>query len=227
MIADDIAGLFTSNPAGPAPDSSLRQGFLLTFNTSTGANTVQLGTTVLTNVPLLLTGSETGLSAGNNVILMQIGNTYCILGRIATPGGASFASASTSSVSLSNTAQNFAVGTSMATIVSITIPVPTWANTAVVQSNFAYNAKNNHGSDVDMGINIRSDGTSADAGAPSMTFYGHNASYNGCSMGHSIKHTVTPGGSMLIEGRADCTGGFAADAGNSAFLSTFATFTKS
>ncbi len=226
MISDDLSGLFTA-PAGSAPPSALIQGTLVSFDPATGHNTVRVGTTILTDVPMLLTGAETGLTAGNNVQLARLGNTYCIQGRIATPGSASFASASQATVSLNATASNFALGTSMATIVSVSIPVPIWANTAVVESNFAYNAKNNHGSDVDMGINIKSDGTSADTGVPSMTFYGHTASYNGASMGHSIKHTVTPGGSMLIEGRGDCTGGFTADAGNSAFLSTFATFSKS
>lgn len=227
MISDDVSGLFFT-PAGSAPPSAIILGTLVTFNPATGNNSVRVGTTILTDVPMLLTGAETGLAAGNNVQLARLGNTYCIQGRIATPGSGSFAAASTATVALSNVATNFAVSSAAeTTIVSITIPVPTWANTAVVQTNFAYNAKNNHGSDVDMGINIKSDGTNSNPGVPAMTFYGHNASYNGASMGHSIKHTVTPGGSMLIEGQGACTGGFAADAGNSAFLSTFATFTKS
>jgi hypothetical protein len=224
--ADDLTGLFAPDPAGLAPASNLLQGRLLTFNQSTGANTVQLGTTTLTNVPVLVTGTEVGLSAGNNVILMQIGNTYCILGRIATPGGTSFGSASQYQLAANNVATGFALTSTFATLTSVSFTTPPWANTVSVLSIFAYNAKNTFGADTDMTIRIKSDGETSSIVGSEMTGYGHNNSFNGVTVGHAIKHSVSGGYVVTVLGQG-ASAGWSATAQNSAYLSSIATFSKS
>lgn len=225
MISEDLASLFGAGPAGPTPDSSLRQGVLTSFDPATGNNTVQIGTSTLTNVPLLLTGSETGLASGQNVILMQIGNTYCIMGRIATPGSGSFASASIATQEVYASASGFGVSTIPDTVLcSTTVEVPSWANRMSAVCESTYNAYNNYTADIDMYVDTYINGSYSGSGGSA--FYGHLHSRNGSSVGNAVTQTVTPGSTVEFRGVGWSAVNLSADASNRAVLNGIAIFTK-
>jgi hypothetical protein len=221
MISEDLSALFGPVSAGPALAASYRQGTLLSFSSTDGTNTVAIGSAVLNNLPMLLTGAEVSFTAGDRVMLLVMGNTYLIVGKVATPGSAAFASASVSTASANATASGFALPTSNTTLCSTSITVPNWSNTATLSGSFTYTARNNFGSDVDIVIGITLDGNHI-----SHDGYGHNGSYNATFLANSVVHTVTPGSTLSILGTGVCSGGFTADGGNTAFLTCLALFTK-
>lgn len=231
MITEDLTGLFFSAP-GAAPAATLRQGRLLTFNPSNGHNTAQVGATVLTDVPALLTGAETILAAGDNVLMAQIGNTFVILGKIATPGGAAFASASQATAEQTATNTNFSLPATLfpsptyTTLCTVSLTVPVWANTVSIIGGFTYSAKNTFGADVDMLIQMTSDGALTGGFADGISGYSKSGSYNSMAIIQTVKHTVTPGATLTVIGQGGCTGGFTASADNAAFLNCIAIFTK-
>jgi hypothetical protein len=59
-----------------------RQGEILTYNIVTGANTVKVLGTTMTNLPILTTGEVTSLAAGDVVGILKAGTQYWIIGRI-------------------------------------------------------------------------------------------------------------------------------------------------
>lgn len=132
MQSDDISGLFGSGAPGAAANSQIRQGTVLTFSIVDGSNTVRVGASTLTNVPMLLTGAEVNYLPGDPILLLVLGNTYMILGKVAMVGSTQFASASVQSLSglHSTTGQVFAVAFTKYDTVQLTVPV--WANTASV-----------------------------------------------------------------------------------------------
>lgn len=85
MGADDLHDLF-AEPAGSAQPMSYRQGVILSFNQVTLSNTVAVGGTTLTDVPILGVGEATLLTRGSIVGLMIVGSTWAIVGRMVTPG---------------------------------------------------------------------------------------------------------------------------------------------
>lgn len=70
---------------------AFRQGTVITWTRSTGENTVNVGGTVLSNLPMLTMGEVTNLVAGDVVGLLRAGTQYFVLGRIdlASAGGGS------------------------------------------------------------------------------------------------------------------------------------------
>lgn len=85
---NNIAPLFGPAPAGPGQPVSFRQGEIITFDPVTLANTVVVGGTVLSNLPLLGVGEATLLAPGSIVGLSTVGEdtkTMYIVGRIVKP----------------------------------------------------------------------------------------------------------------------------------------------
>lgn len=131
MQSDDLSKLFKPNPKGPALPAMFRQAELLAFDADDGSNTVLIGTTEVEDLSLLVTGAQIGLEAGDNIIVMYLGNSAMIVGKIASVGGpnygasndghAGFLSNNTSSPSASNAGVTVATGT---------IVAPGWANSA-------------------------------------------------------------------------------------------------
>lgn len=128
MITDNLATLF---PAGQ-PGVRLRQGTVTAWNPNTGANTVDVGGGLLTNVPILNTGEAIALKAGHVVVLLGQGSTWFIIGRITSPGDPNFASASVAFDGEHNSATNFSVTTTHLDKVTGTLTVPDWADEALV-----------------------------------------------------------------------------------------------
>lgn len=89
----DITDLFGGPPPGPGQNVNYRQGVVLTFDQATLSNTVNVGGTVLTDLPLLGVGESTLLVPGSVVGIINVSATggaasWAILGRLVTPGSA-------------------------------------------------------------------------------------------------------------------------------------------
>lgn len=83
---DASADLFAEAPAGPALPVTYRQGIVISYDTTTGANQVLVGGTVLTDLPILNTSEALLLSPGAVVGILVAGPTFAILGRLTVPG---------------------------------------------------------------------------------------------------------------------------------------------
>lgn len=138
--SDDISGLWQQQPPSNPAVQPFRQATVLTFDPTTGANTVNLAGAILTNLPLLNIGDTVNLKAGDTVILMKMNNTMAILGRVIQTGGTGIlTSVAVDFQSANNFASNFAISTSFVTKVSTTITVPPWANKALVTAHVYLN----------------------------------------------------------------------------------------
>lgn len=88
MAADDLAPLFTAQPAGPATAMMYRQGIIQTWNAVTLENTVRVGQTVLTNLPVLGAAEAASYAPGITVGVAVIGSSWAIIGRFVVPNTA-------------------------------------------------------------------------------------------------------------------------------------------
>lgn len=64
------------------PPLTFRQGVVVSWDVTTGENSVNVGGTILANLPVLTTGEATSLAAGDVVGLLRSGPQYFVLGRI-------------------------------------------------------------------------------------------------------------------------------------------------
>ena len=83
MRSDDLVPLLKESP-GPAV--GFRQGFIVTWNRETAENTVVVGRSLMTNLPILNTSEAAILAAGDVVGILTAGQTWGILGRFTIPG---------------------------------------------------------------------------------------------------------------------------------------------
>jgi hypothetical protein len=86
----ELDDLFAPPPRSPSMDLRYRQGQLAYFDPVTFANGVYVGGTMLTNLPLFVTGDVSLLVAGVSVGIVSIvgasgGVSWVILGRIVQP----------------------------------------------------------------------------------------------------------------------------------------------
>lgn len=88
MPAEELDPLFDPPPEPGAQPLSYRQGRIVTFNLATLENTVQVGQTVLSNLPLLGVAEADTLAAGSVVGLLVTGAEYAIVGRFVRPNTA-------------------------------------------------------------------------------------------------------------------------------------------
>jgi hypothetical protein len=131
MRSDDLSSLFTPNPIGPALPAAFRQAQLLAFDADDGSNTVQIGTSTIDDLPLLVTGAEIGLSAGDTVVVMYLGNTPMIVGKIASVGGPNYGASSTGHARFLDNLNGFGISSSGSILITdSTVTVPSWAHSA-------------------------------------------------------------------------------------------------
>lgn len=83
---DDLADLFTSQPTQPAPTIRYRQGIILNWDPTTLQNTVMVGKTLLTDLPVLGVAEAASYREGTVVGLAVIDSTWAIIGRFVIPG---------------------------------------------------------------------------------------------------------------------------------------------
>jgi hypothetical protein len=128
-ITDDLSTLFAPSPQGMGISPKILQGVVLTFSTVDGSNTVAVGPSTLTNLPMCLSGAEINFQPGDPVLMLAVGNTFMILCKVVSVGSSQFASASSATASGRNSISNFALATGFTTIVTTTVLLPVWANT--------------------------------------------------------------------------------------------------
>jgi len=83
--ADDLTDLFTAQPTGPATPIMYRQGIIQTWNPTTLQNTVRVGQTTLTDLPVLGVAEAASYREGTTVGLAIINSTWAIIGRFVIP----------------------------------------------------------------------------------------------------------------------------------------------
>jgi len=105
MLEDDLTPLFTAAPAGAATPMLYRQGVIRSWNPITLENTVKVGRTVLSNLPVLGVAEAASLAEGATVGIMSVGSTWAIIGRFVIPGTADATDAITQLGSRTRTAR--------------------------------------------------------------------------------------------------------------------------
>lgn len=89
MRSEDLSDLFTApNPAlpvGPVAPTKTRQGTILRFDPVTGENTVQVGTELMSNIPVDVVGAVP-LADGHVVQIDTTTPSWFIKGRVSDPG---------------------------------------------------------------------------------------------------------------------------------------------
>lgn len=137
---DDLSTLFGQGQ----PGVRFRQGTILTWNANTGQNTIDLAGGTLVDVPIINTGEAIALKAGHVVGMLGQGGTWWIIGRITPPSDPSFAGASVAFATNFNNTSNFAISKSptFATVATVVLNVPTWADEALVTVQAAFSLHN-------------------------------------------------------------------------------------
>lgn len=82
-INDDLTSLVTP---GGAPQTEFRQGVVVTFDSSTGNNTINVAGSVLTNVPTLNPLDAINYATNTVLLLLRMGASWVIVGRPALTG---------------------------------------------------------------------------------------------------------------------------------------------
>lgn len=83
MRSDDLVPLLAPDPGKPV---GFRQGVVIAWNPDTAANTVLVGGSLMTNLPILNTSEASLLAEGDVVGVLTSGSTWAIMGRFTIPG---------------------------------------------------------------------------------------------------------------------------------------------
>lgn len=83
MRSDDLTPVLAPSPGKAV---TYRQGVVVAWNQDNGANTIQVGNSLLTNLPALNTSEASLLQPGDVVGILVSGSTWAVLGRLIIPG---------------------------------------------------------------------------------------------------------------------------------------------
>lgn len=133
MRSEDLAPLLADKGL---PGVGFRQGKVVSFNANTGANTIDVAGTALVDVPMLNSGEAVALKAGHVVGLLTFKSSWWILGRVTVPNSAQFASASVAFGGARDTVNGNTIVTGVPGVIETDaeIPVPAWADEAIVMA---------------------------------------------------------------------------------------------
>lgn len=129
---DDLAPLLGY---GDVPDLGFRQGQIVAWDEATGTNTVNLGGVMLADLPALNLGEFTILQPGDIVALLRYKTSYFILGRLILPRNPDRNRSSVDFGAAGLTQTGFSLNVAGNIRASQTIPVPSWADEAIVHLN--------------------------------------------------------------------------------------------
>lgn len=222
MVNQDFVALLGKPDVGVG----FRQGTIVTWNTSTGENTISVAGGTLTNVPILNTGEAIALQAGHTVGLLTFNGSWFILGRITVPGDSDFASASVAFGGAGATATNFGITTSAASLVSDTITVPDWADEAIVLATGNCQLTNTTASIDFATIQVKIDGTGGGGSQVGASPLGDASGNYVVSMAVSAQRLITsPGSTITVETFLNSqTASWAVQASNRANIDAIAVF---
>lgn len=211
MNSDDLTPFLGSKDLDAL---KMRQGVVVAFNSLTGASTINVAGTLLTDVPFLSSGSLLTLYPGDVVVLLAQASSWFILGLVNRPGGTKAVGRSVNAGQAYGpvTGTGFAMSTAATTMATLSVVVPEWARIADTVISVHLLAKN---------TSAVIDFTSAGVVAPD----GSVASWTGAQVPAAvwggqpfIRHWtgfVTPLSTISFQGQANSTGGaWAADALN-------------
>lgn len=222
MITDDLSTLF--EPA--APGVRFRQGTVLTWDSDTGENAIDLAGATLTDVPVLNTSEATALKEGHVVGLLGQGSAWFIIGRVTPPNSSDFAGASVAFETQAAQVSNFALSTGFVEKVSTSMNVPAWADEALVTVSVTMTAHNNRGVEDFVYLYAAISGLTSGA-----AFTGASATSGSAlswpSLSHTHTATVSTSGpsTIAVSGYALSQGGaWTADANNRIFLAASAVY---
>jgi hypothetical protein len=199
----DLTGLFTA----PAASEPYRQGVILTFNPATGANTVQVGGAVLTDLPILAGGDTVNFAADDVVVLLRYRSSWAILGRIVVPGNTDLLATAVGFAAGSNSVTGFTVTAVYATQGEVSIVTPAWANSLLLMGTVNVTLANGSGSTDTARVHTQINSTTAGETLHQVP----NGNFQGVSS--SLAVVLGAGGSApltattLVQGRVRSNGG--------------------
>jgi hypothetical protein len=214
-VIDDLVPLL----GGKDPqDFGFRQGTVVSFNVYSGVGDVRVGGTVLTDVPFLSQAGQVSYMPGDAVLLVRLRSSWAIIGRFVSPGGTRAIGRyfELTGVAGQPAATNFALTTTFATVTTLNIAVPAWAEVATVTTSLMLWVNNPTASDdflygqilLPGGLFTNWVSPNAPTGKfTSLTVVGHQ------------QLLVTPGGTLTLQGQARSgAAAWAANASNTAYL---------
>jgi hypothetical protein len=218
VITDDLSGLFGGGPAG----LRFRQGTVLTWNPSTGENTVDLAGGTLTNVPIINTAEAVALKPGHVVGMLGQGRTWFILGRVTPPNDPNFAGASLAFGSAGAQVLNYSVSTSsVIKATSDELVVPDWADEAVVLVTGTGCVVNSNAAAQSVALEVGVEGSSGGGS----WFDVQPGRIGGYSATNRNLFTGLSGGEVLqVQGAVIGTAAFAANPSNALFVHAIAIY---
>lgn len=169
---DDLAPLF---PTADDRGVVFRQGVILTWDEQTGDNTVDVGGSVQTNVPMLNSSGVVNLAVGDVVGLLAFKSQMFILGKIITPGAADFAAGALgfTAAGEGNITDGHGVnvkGAGQPIKTSVRYVTPSWATRILVSATVFVSAQNQRASTDFLRCAIGFDVDDAGSGDPQGTF---------------------------------------------------------
>lgn len=166
---DDLTGLLLP-PAGTDP---YRQGVIEAFDPATGANQVRVGGATLVDLPILVGGDTINFQPDDTVILLRYLSSWAILGRVVVPGNEALTAAAVDFYAGNDwKLTSSTIDTTFSETCQLVIPVPAWANAALVFASSDVTLTNPGASDVAFS-ETRLDGGGGgrvDAGVPNTNF---------------------------------------------------------
>lgn len=131
--AADLAPLIGA-AQGTAPDVGFRQATVIAWDAAAGTNAVEIGGTVVRNLPVLNLGDFTILQPGDVVGLLRYRTTYFILGRVIPPSQPDASRAAYDYDAAGVSQQNFAIASGGTSLAAATINPPTWAGEVMIHA---------------------------------------------------------------------------------------------
>ncbi|MBO0826201.1 MAG: hypothetical protein J2P24_00325 [Streptosporangiales bacterium] len=225
MKSDDLVPFLTVQQPR---DLGFRQGTVVDWDPSNGRNTINVSGTLVTDLPMINLADAPNIRPGDVVAITRFRSVYFIAGRIVNAGTTDFGSAAVAFAHATDNAFGFAVTTGGADLVTATVPVPPWANTA--QYQVLVNASIFNGGTTSTNVYV-----AAGSAVPPDAFTYGNQSFTGAEAGMSRNVTAftqvagtgdIAGKTLAFAGRLHGDAALAAQPANSIALDVNVTFTR-
>lgn len=199
-------------------------GVVIEFDPVTGSNLINVLGALVPDLPMLNIGDTTNLAAGDVVGLLKVQHSYMIIGRVVLPNSQVFATSAVSFFAEQAASNGHSITTTGTTVVTVTVPVPDWANRGLVTAVGFFGGKNSRVVDDFLYGAVWISGVTGGENLQDID----TGSTGSVGAAHYATGVVIPGGgSFAVEGKVRTNGGtWAADSLNNARLSVAVTFTK-
>lgn len=131
--AADLAPIIAAAQQG-TPDVGFRQGTVISWDSSTSSNAVEIGGVVVRDLTVLNLGDFTILQPGDVVGLLRYRTTYFILGRVIPPSAPQTDRSVFDYDASGQSQQNYAIATTGGKFAPATITPPSWAGEVLVHA---------------------------------------------------------------------------------------------